>query len=135
MGFYIGAGAGVLIENPRVMNNGGHGIEIAGGTGVKILGGFISANSQQSPGSFDAINVSAGASGFQVIGTTAGGIGTVPQRYGINVGAGSDNFLVEGNDFTGANIAVQVTPGASSTRRFTGNLPYNSALEKASSPP
>ena len=134
-GFYIGSGAGLLIENPRVMNNGGHGIEIAGGTGVKILGGFISANSQQSGGSFDAINVNSGASSFQVIGATTGGIGTVPQRYGINIGAGSDNFLVQGDDFTGANTAVQVTPGASSTRRFLGNLPYNLALEKASSPP
>jgi hypothetical protein len=136
-GFYINAGSAILIESPRVINNGGHGIEIAGGTSVKIIGGVISSNSQQSHGTFDAINVNSSAGGFQIIGTTAGfgGVGGPTQRYGLSIASGSDNFLVQGADFTG-NLtgAVQVTPGASATRRFLGDLPYNSALEKASSP-
>jgi hypothetical protein len=138
-GIYISAGQGIVIENPRVVNSGGHGIEIAGGTSIKIVGGFIVNSSYASPGNYDAINVNSGASNFQIIGVSAGCAGLcgfpASTRYGLSIGAGSDNFLVQGNDFTN-NFAgdVLVTPGASATRRFLGNMPYNKALEQASSP-
>jgi hypothetical protein len=138
-GIYIGSGSGILIENPRLLNNGGHGIEIAGGTSIKIVGGLITQSSLASPGNYDGINVNSGASNFQIVGVTAGcgGLCNNPpfQRYGINIGFGSDNFLVQGNDFTGNLVdGVLVAPGASATRRFIGNLPYNATLERASSP-
>jgi hypothetical protein len=138
-GIFINFGSNIVIENPRVLNSGGHGIEIAGGTSVKVAGGFVANNSSASPGNYDAINVNSGASNFQIIGVSAGcgGLcGNPPsQRYGVSIGAGSDNFLVQGNDFTGNGTGdVQVSAGASATRRFLGNLPYNATLEKASSP-
>jgi hypothetical protein len=138
-GIYIGAGSGILIENPRLLNCGGHGIEIAGGTSIKILGGLITQSGLASPGNYDGINVNSGASNFQIVGVTSGcgGLCNNPpfQRYGINIGFGSDNFLVQGNDLTGnLTDGVLVAPGASATRRFIGNLPYNATLERASSP-
>jgi adhesin HecA-like repeat protein len=128
-GIYIGTGSALDFTAARVVNNGGHGIEIAGGTGISISGAKIVSNSQQSHGSFDGINVNSSASGFRVEGSllASGGIGGTVQRYGVNIAAGSDNYLITDNDITGNGTgAINNVPGLSSTRRVYGNLPYDS---------
>ena len=90
--------------------------------GVQIGGcGNIAANTR------DCIEVAAGVSRFRVSGCSGGAMfaSTSPlTRYGISIGAGCNNYLIDGNVFIG-NLTGGIlnTPGRSSTRVVLNNVP------------
>src|ERR1700674_2175656 len=129
-GIYIGGGAaGLTFIAPRVINNGGHGIEIAGSTGITISGARVSSNGQAASNTYDAINVNSSVGFFRIQNSDLPGAGasfSAGQRYGVNIAAGSDNYMVTGNDLTG-NMSGGVfnAPGLAATRKVCGNLPFD----------
>lgn len=105
-GILISPGAGLVkgitISTPRVVNNGGHGINIAGGTDIDLSNAQVFCNSTKTVNGFDGIRVSGGVTEFSIQGGRSGLGGefvTNNQRYGISVEAGdSDNYTILGCD-------------------------------------
>jgi len=97
-----GSVGNVRIVSPRIINNGGDGISVTTASDIAIEGGFMSANSQQSSGTYSGIAVT-GATGIRVSGVRSGNIagGSNTQKYGLAVDATSTNVNLVGNDLTG----------------------------------
>lgn len=102
------------------------GVTIAKGDGLleglQIGGcGGISSNTR------DCIEVTNSASRFRVVGCSGGamfGATSPATRYGISIAAGSDNYVVVGNVFSG-NVTAGIlnTPGVALTRIVRSNVP------------
>jgi hypothetical protein len=107
---------GILLENgcydfridsctaPR---NAGHGINIntTAGRGIRLRDNTVFCNSRGSTGTYNGIEVKAGASQITLDSNTCDnhdpyGLGNLDQNYGIHVGAGCDRIRVIGNDLT-----------------------------------
>lgn len=103
--------SGLVIVAPRVLNNGGHGIEVQNGVGgLLIQGGIVSGNSVASSGTLHGIQLGNNTTGYRILGVRSGqnaGMGNT-QGYGILSGAGNDNFIVKDND-----LRANVTGGFS----------------------
>jgi hypothetical protein len=125
-GIYILGGSKYTFSNPQVGNNGGNGIEIAGGSYIDIENGWSCGNSQASSGTKDGIAVSNSSGNFRIINNDAQQCGNYgnTQRYGISISSaiGNDNYTVSNNDVT-TNLTGGVlnSPGLASTRIVTAN--------------
>jgi hypothetical protein len=100
---------------------GGHGVAIGVGDGI-IQGmqiGDVIAGS-------DCINVAASVTDFNIVGNSCGDMFAANSvaRYGINIGAGCDNYAVVGNRCIGNTTgAILNTPGTAETRVVANNVP------------
>ena len=119
--------SGLTIINPRVLNNGGHGIEVgaAAAGGLLLDGGIIAGNGAAASGTLDGVIVAASSTGYRIVNGRYGqnaGMGNT-QRYGINLGTGNDNYIVTGND-TRANGTggINNPSGTAATRIVTNNI-------------
>ncbi len=102
------------------------GVAIARGDGL-LEGIQIGACGGISANTRDCIEVTNSASRFRIVGCSGGAMigGTSPStRYGISIAAGSDNYAVVGNVFSG-NLTAGIlnTPGRASTRVLLNNVP------------
>ncbi|MFD0717599.1 glycosyl hydrolase family 28-related protein [Paenibacillus sp. GCM10027626] len=96
---------GLMAAGMRIVNSGGHGIEI--GTNPKSLnfkGGFIAGSSYAAAGNAHGIATALNYTGGLLvdgmkIGQTAGEMNT--QGYGVFINGGNDNYTLIGNDVTG----------------------------------
>jgi hypothetical protein len=127
-GFRINNGDSVILVDPRVVNTGGHGIEIAATNvaSVEINGGLITASSLASNGTMDGIHVNNNMTGgLRILNARAGAEFGNPhsQKYGINIGTGCNNFIVGQND-TRANASAGINNGSgtSATKIVANNL-------------
>uniref|UniRef100_A0A6M3L167 Pectate lyase n=1 Tax=viral metagenome TaxID=1070528 RepID=A0A6M3L167_9ZZZZ len=110
---------GVYFVNPRVVNNGGHGIEVSNAVDVQINGGLFTGNSQQSPSGTAHGIVMNDNDEWQVNGVRSGQVAgrDNSQGYGLYIGAGCDDFIV-----TGSNFLTNVTGGISDNSTTTTKI-------------
>lgn len=125
-GFKLEKGDGIIVSNVRSINNGGHGIDVLSGvTNLSILGGFVTGNSVASYGNAQGIAIEANVQRFRIQGVRTGSAAGQPvqQGWGIFIVAGSDNYIVTGND-TAGNVTggINNVPGTSATRIVASNL-------------
>src|SRR5262249_6317256 len=126
-GFRIDNGDGIMLITPRVVNSGCHGIVVSSTvTNLEIAGGIVTGNSQSGTNTCQGI-VMSGNSGFRIHDVKTGqaaGQGNF-QSWGIFVVAGSDRYVISGNDTTGNVVGgINNVPGTSSTRIVANNLGY-----------
>lgn len=93
----------IVFDNCRILNNALHGVQLAFGTNVAIIGCTIAGNSQATTQTADGINIAAGITDFRILHNRIGEVGTdistTPQRWAVNVVAGaSTRFMVRHND-------------------------------------
>jgi hypothetical protein len=127
-GILVEAGTGITFTDPRVLNNGGHGIELRqSASDIAISGGIITGNciSPDCPAGLGNGIMVDGANGFRIQHVRSGstvGQGN-KQGYGIFVNRGSDNFIVTGND-TRANVfgGILNVPGTAPNRLMNTNF-------------
>lgn len=127
-GMYISKGDGLTFTDSRIINNGGHGVEVtSGASNLSFAGGLLSGNCVAggcSSGQAHGI-VLTGTSGFRIHGVRAGqSVGTGnKQGYGIYVNSGCTNYIVTNND-TRLNVTGGIlnVPGISATRIVSGNI-------------
>lgn len=127
-GFRVAAGAGLTFTDSRVINNGGHGVEVGGApTDIAIQGGIFAGNCL-APGCTNGLAhgiVMVGTKGFRISGVRAGqSMGsTNRQGYGIYVLNGSNNYIITNND-TRTNVSGGIlnAPGVSATRILNSNI-------------
>jgi hypothetical protein len=99
---------------------------IISGHGGKLHNLEVARASSASANTYDAIRIDAGVLDIVIQGCTAGNVfgGSSSARYGISVGAGADNYVIEGNILIGNDTGgILNTPGVSSTRVVRNNLP------------
>lgn len=127
-GFYISNGNALSFVDSRVLNNGGHGVEVGSSPkDISIIGGVFAGNcvaSGCSTGQAHGI-VLTGTSGFRISGVRAGQLvgSSNKQGYGIYVNTGCTNYIVTNND-TRLNVTggIQNVPGTSATRIVSSNI-------------
>ncbi|MCX7019661.1 MAG: glycosyl hydrolase family 28-related protein [bacterium] len=133
-------GPGIVIGNQvsdmslavcRIFGNWNEGIRVVSGNPncfLKVEDCYVGSNSQVSGNQWDGIVVEPNVSYFLFDGNgcyngAAGQSSTQPQRYGISIGAGCDNFIVSSNlckpNTTGG---INNQSGTGATRIVTGNL-------------
>jgi len=103
-GVYIketaGAVNGISFSTPRIIDNGGHGIQVdAGPIFVSIIGGMIGGNSAQAANTYNGIYMN-GADNWLISGVMSGAVaGTTSsqQKYGIEIVLGCIEFLCTSN--------------------------------------
>lgn len=124
-GIYIGSGSSYQFTGLRAINNGGHGVELAGGSDILVSDSLVAGNSNASNGTAHGI-IATNVSGLKLIGNRIGPAATTSnnQGYGIFLNTGTDGIVVQGNDCTG-NVTggINNAVGVSSTRLVAGNLP------------
>jgi hypothetical protein len=125
-GFRIENGDAIILAHPRVINNGGHGIDVYSGTkNLEISGGFVTGNSVAQPGAAQGIAIEANTQHFRITNVRAGSAaGQGPnQGWGIFISAGCDQYIVSGNDTTG-NVSggIRNEPVAAASRIVVNNL-------------
>lgn len=117
---------GINFTNPRVVNNGGHGINILGGTDIHIVAPQVFSNSTTTSNTYDGIHIAAAVSEFQILGGASGMGGefaTNPQRYGINLDGGvSDNYTIIGVDVRQNTTAGMLDGGSGTNKHIAYNL-------------
>jgi hypothetical protein len=127
-GMRIARGSGLTFTDSRVINNGGHGVEVTSTpTDIAFSGGIFTGNCVASGCTNGLAHgiVFDGTSGFRIEGTRAGqaaGQGN-KQGYGIFLNTGCNNYIVTGND-TRINLlgGINNVPGVGATRIVTNNL-------------
>lgn len=105
-GIRIGAdcSGGFIFDGNDVRLNGRHGFEILNcAASIQIVQCQISSNSWNNTTTYDGVNVAANKARFQVRGGFIGGdsfmVATANrQRYGVNIAAGCDYYIVQGID-------------------------------------
>lgn len=130
-GFLIDDGAFVSLQNARVSNIGGHGVEVTNNATSLLIGGgfFYGANLGGGGGSGIYLN---GATGGATITGARCGPASAAQVYGIEIAAGSDNFAIVGNDLRGnVTAAVLNTPGRATSRVISANIGGNGLADDA----
>lgn len=128
-GFRIETGKGLSFTDSRVINNGGHGFEVATGpTDIAISGGIFTGNCVAATCTTGLAHgiVLTGTNGFRISGVRSGlsaGMTTNKQGYGIFINTGCDNYIVSGND-TRVNVTggIANVPGVGITRIVSSNL-------------
>ena len=96
---------GIYFNGTTISWNAKHGVDIQGGTNIRIVNSTISGNSQKTNATYHGINVAADISYLSIsgnrIGNDAGGTYTNDQLHNINLTAGDgDNIIIIGNDLT-----------------------------------
>jgi hypothetical protein len=127
-GIRIATGSGLTFTDSRVINNGGHGVEVTSTpTDVAFSGGIFTGNCVATGCTSGLAHgiVLTGTNGFRIQGIRAGqtaGQGN-KQGYGIFLNTGCNNYIVTGND-TRINVSggINNVPGVSATRIVTENL-------------
>ena len=128
-GIYInetaGSVDGIYFVNPRVVDNGGHGIEVTSGpTNVSITGGMVTGNSQQSSGTYNGIYMNT-ADHWVINGVSSGDIGGAgaTQKYGIEIVSGCTNFICVNNKCYGNGTNGILDSSGAVTKEISANLP------------
>ena len=123
----VDCSGGIILDGNDVRANGRHGYEIRASTAsVQMVNNQISSNSQNATTTYDGVNVAGGAVRFQVRGGFMGGnlfmVATANrQRYGVNVGAAADYYVVQGVDVRG-NVTAGILDGGGANKVVADNL-------------
>ncbi|HEV7517475.1 MAG TPA: glycosyl hydrolase family 28-related protein [Thermoanaerobaculia bacterium] len=125
-GFRIENGDSIMLVSPRVINNGGNGIDVFSGTkNFEISGGFVTGNSVAQSNVSQGIVMEANTQHFRITNVRTGsaaGQGTT-QSWGIFIVGGCDQYIISGNDTTGNVVGgINNVPGTAATRIVVNNL-------------
>jgi hypothetical protein len=120
------ASSGVEITSGQVFGIARNGVTLAG-TGGTVLGHLdIGPCSSQTANTYDGIAVANNAGNFKVHDCTSGDVTGFASgaRYGISIGTGCDNFIVENNKFVGNDTApILCNVARTTTRIIRNNIP------------
>jgi hypothetical protein len=104
-------------------------MHIAADHGI-LTGMIIGAGGLAASNTYDAVTVASGTEDFTIADNSIGRMPGSPSpstRYGINIGAGCDNYSVQGNRLPGHLTAPLLnTPGVATTRIVRNNVPDTS---------
>ena len=118
-GIRIESGNGVDIDMAHVFLNAGHGIALAGGVNLRVLGGQIGQNGGS------GVYVGAGLTDWSVVDATLGSTGGVGGNaaYGVFVAAGvSDRYRISGNNVVGNGQGAVLDGGTGGHKQVWSNL-------------
>ena len=118
-GIRIEGGDGVDIDMAHVFLNAGHGIALAGGVNMRVLGGQIGQNGGS------GVYVGAGLADWSVVDATLGSTGGFGGNaaYGVYVAAGgSDRYRISGNNAVGNGQGAVLDGGTGGHKQVWSNL-------------
>lgn len=133
----------ILVNGGRFNDNGGNAMEFDSGTDIRVNGAYMTSNGQLQNNAFTGVLISANVSTVSVMNSTIGKPSTsiLPGNpaWGINVAAGTGDYLKLANNIITGNLLGAVTNSATGTHNeIYSNTGYNpvglSSITVGSSP-